>query len=356
MLTRPLSIRLPRRRSRVMSQLPPPPGERSSVILPGHVSAGERARLHTRGCIPVGERVRVPEPPLVRLSVSHPGLAHVQGPDAGAGHVSTGMAPPSTPVFGTSNFGTCNFGTARIHVGEHSIIRIGTRVWIAAPGEKGQHVALGARRHLPGSRCSRHGGPRHPQPCGRLLTVVPLCYLRVMAVREKRSISIPPEFDAEIAAAAQAAGMSYSGWIAQTARKEFIIRAGLEAVSQYEAEYCPFTPDEIAGADEWATTVTRPSGADRVTGVTYDSGALIAAERGERLMWARHRALLLRRVVPAVPSPVVAQCWRGAPRQAQLARLLAGCEVETLDDTRARATGTLAGRARTSNIVAAIVP
>jgi hypothetical protein len=93
--------------------------------------------------------------------------------------------------------------------------------------------------------------------------------------------------------------------------------------------------------------------ADRVTGVTYDSGALIAAERGERLMWARHRALLLRRVVPTVPAPVIAQCWRGAPRQAQLPRLLAGCEVETLDDTRARATGTLV--ARTSDIVDANV-
>ena len=94
--------------------------------------------------------------------------------------------------------------------------------------------------------------------------------------------------------------------------------------------------------------------ADRVTGVTYDSGALIAAERGERLMWARHRALLLRRVVPTVPPrhcPVLAR----RTRQAQLARLLAGCEVETLDDTGARATGTLAGRARTSNIVDANV-
>jgi hypothetical protein len=95
--------------------------------------------------------------------------------------------------------------------------------------------------------------------------------------------------------------------------------------------------------------------ADRVTGVTYDSGALIAGERGERLMWARHRALLLRRVVPTVPAPVVAQCWRGTPRQAQLARLLSGCEVESFDDTRARATGTLAGRARTTDIVEAYV-
>jgi hypothetical protein len=95
--------------------------------------------------------------------------------------------------------------------------------------------------------------------------------------------------------------------------------------------------------------------ADRVSGVTYDSGALIAAERGERRMWARHRALLLRRVVPIAPAPVVTQCWRGTPRQAQLARLLAGCEIETLDDTRARATGILAGRARTTDIVDACV-
>jgi len=92
-----------------------------------------------------------------------------------------------------------------------------------------------------------------------------------------------------------------------------------------------------------------------VSGVTYDSGALIAAERGERRMWARHRALLLRRVVPVVPAPVVAQCWRGTPRQTQLARLLAGCQIEPLDHTRARATGTLAGRADTTDIVDACV-
>jgi hypothetical protein len=79
-----------------------------------------------------------------------------------------------------------------------------------------------------------------------------------MAVRKKRSISIPPELDAEIAAAAQAAGMSYSAWVAAAARKEFTVRAGLEAVSQYEAEHGAFTPDEIAAADQWAARVTQP--------------------------------------------------------------------------------------------------
>lgn len=79
-------------------------------------------------------------------------------------------------------------------------------------------------------------------------------------------------------------------------------------------------------------------------GVTYDTGALVAADRGERRQWARHKALLARREVPTVPAPVLAQAWRGGNRQAILARLLSGCDVETLDRTQARrpATGELA--------------
>jgi hypothetical protein len=90
-------------------------------------------------------------------------------------------------------------------------------------------------------------------------------------------------------------------------------------------------------------------------GVTYDTGALVAADRGERRQWARHRALLARREVPTVPAPVLAQAWRGGNRQALLSRLLAGCHVESLDNTGARATGTLAARAATTDIVDACV-
>jgi hypothetical protein len=90
-------------------------------------------------------------------------------------------------------------------------------------------------------------------------------------------------------------------------------------------------------------------------GVTYDTGALIAADRGERRVWARHRALLARRLVPTVPAPVVAQSWRGAARQVQLARLLAGCDVEALGDGQARSVGALAARAAVTDIVDACV-
>jgi hypothetical protein len=78
-----------------------------------------------------------------------------------------------------------------------------------------------------------------------------------MAVRKKRSISVPPDLDAEIAAAAQQAGMSYSAWLADTARKEFTIRAGMKAISSYEDEHGSFTPEELAEADEWAAHAIR---------------------------------------------------------------------------------------------------
>ena len=75
-----------------------------------------------------------------------------------------------------------------------------------------------------------------------------------MAVRKKRSISMPPDLDAEIAAAAAQAGMSYSAWLADAARKEFTIRAGLAAVSRFEQDHRAFTPEELAEAEQWAAT------------------------------------------------------------------------------------------------------
>lgn len=90
--------------------------------------------------------------------------------------------------------------------------------------------------------------------------VLPLCYRGVLVVRKKRSISLPPDLDAEIAAAAERAGMSYSAWLADTARKEFTILAGLNAVSAYEDEHGSFTADELAAADEWAAQAIRRAG------------------------------------------------------------------------------------------------
>lgn len=85
-------------------------------------------------------------------------------------------------------------------------------------------------------------------------------------------------------------------------------------------------------------------------GLTYDTGALIGAERNDRRIWALHRRALERGVVPTVPACVLSQGWRGGP-QAQMSRLLGGCWVEDLDGARARSAGAACGAAGTSDVV-----
>lgn len=86
-------------------------------------------------------------------------------------------------------------------------------------------------------------------------------------------------------------------------------------------------------------------------GVTYDTGALIAAERNDRRMWALHAGLLAEEISPTVPAPVLAEGWRGGSRQANMARLLAMCDVERMTEDQAKAVGVLAGRASHDDIV-----
>ncbi|HTW06959.1 MAG TPA: hypothetical protein VME46_05590 [Acidimicrobiales bacterium] len=88
-----------------------------------------------------------------------------------------------------------------------------------------------------------------------------------------------------------------------------------------------------------------------MAGVTYDTGALIASERNDRRMWALHLGFMAEEVVPVVPAPVVAEAWRGGARQASLARLLAGCNVEPMMADQARLVGELAGQAGHEDIV-----
>jgi len=83
----------------------------------------------------------------------------------------------------------------------------------------------------------------------------------------------------------------------------------------------------------------------------YDVGALIAAEWNHVVFWRAHRSYLLAGGVPLAPAPVVAQAWRDGTRQAQLARMLNGCDVPALDHTLARSVGQLLGQAKTSDPV-----
>lgn len=87
-------------------------------------------------------------------------------------------------------------------------------------------------------------------------------------------------------------------------------------------------------------------------GVVYGVGALRAAARGDRMVWALHRAALSYGIVPVVTVGAVAEAFRTEPRADRLDALLSGTEVEHLGREAAQRIGELAGRAGTGDLVA----
>ena len=86
-----------------------------------------------------------------------------------------------------------------------------------------------------------------------------------------------------------------------------------------------------------------------MSGIVLDAGALIALERGDRVLWRVTKATTASHQEIYVPSSVVAQVWRGSRSQALLARLLEVSVIVPFDPL-ARRIGELCGRAKRSDI------
>jgi predicted nucleic acid-binding protein len=91
-------------------------------------------------------------------------------------------------------------------------------------------------------------------------------------------------------------------------------------------------------------------------GITLDTGALIALDRGDQRMIALLRQALAHGFAFRVPSAVLGQAWRNGV-QVTLARFLRSEEVEIvpLDAQLARSCGELCGATNTSDIIDASV-
>jgi hypothetical protein len=95
-----------------------------------------------------------------------------------------------------------------------------------------------------------------------------------------------------------------------------------------------------------------------MSSAVLDAGALIAIERGtERAQWLVRAAVARDERRFVVPTGVVAQVWRGGPRQARLAQFLRLPAVEQvgLSAAEARAVGRLLADSGTDDIVDAWV-
>jgi len=88
--------------------------------------------------------------------------------------------------------------------------------------------------------------------------------------------------------------------------------------------------------------------------LVFDAGALIALERNDRKMWARLRIAARDEIDVVVPSGVLAQVWRGTPRQARLAQALKQTRPGSFDVV-AKATGELCQASGTADPINASV-
>lgn len=75
-----------------------------------------------------------------------------------------------------------------------------------------------------------------------------------------------------------------------------------------------------------------------------DTGFLIGLDRGDRRSWARYEVLRREAVNLLTSAAVVAEVWRGGPRQARLAVVLRAAQVAALTEYEAREVGILLGR------------
>jgi hypothetical protein len=87
-----------------------------------------------------------------------------------------------------------------------------------------------------------------------------------------------------------------------------------------------------------------------VAAIVFDSGALIALERGDRRIAVLLDEAAAGGVEAVTSSACVAEVWRDPARQARLTRALAGFQERSLDPAAARACGTLLASTRTSDI------
>ena len=86
--------------------------------------------------------------------------------------------------------------------------------------------------------------------------------------------------------------------------------------------------------------------------LVLDAGAFVAVERGDRDVAALVKRERLAERSPVTHGGVVAQVWRGgAGRQADVARLLAGVDVRSLEDALGRRAGVLLGRSGTADAI-----
>ena len=85
--------------------------------------------------------------------------------------------------------------------------------------------------------------------------------------------------------------------------------------------------------------------------IVLDAGALIAIDRRDRAVGAMLRIVQQQGIAVRSSAGAVAQVWRDGARQANLARVLNGVDVASLDLPSAKRIGLLLGATHTRDVI-----
>lgn len=75
----------------------------------------------------------------------------------------------------------------------------------------------------------------------------------------KLAITVDPEVHRRVLVAAEQEGLSVSAWMTNAARRALLVRDGLDAVAEWEAEHGAFDDAELTAARERVATQTASS-------------------------------------------------------------------------------------------------
>lgn len=79
----------------------------------------------------------------------------------------------------------------------------------------------------------------------------------------KLAITVDPDVRDQVVAAAEQEGVSVSAWMTAAARRALLVRDGLAAVAEWEAEFGPLSESEMDAARARVVAETRRSAAQR---------------------------------------------------------------------------------------------
>ena len=85
--------------------------------------------------------------------------------------------------------------------------------------------------------------------------------------------------------------------------------------------------------------------------VVYDAGALVAADKNQRMFLHQHDLYIKGGIVPLLPAPVLSQAWLPGSKHASMHRVVRTCSILSFTEKEAHEVARLCRKAKSTDVV-----